>query len=193
MVLRLQQDPKPLTAVISGVLFRHASASSACGSEAAEQQAGSSHRPAKRARRSASDKSPAGIGPLPAGRTKEQDVSSRQTDTKNRDLLRQQAHSQKASGAAMNVLTSVGQGFAGRADENDDLDHGMEAEPSSTQGLLSAVTFTPGDVTPQHSTPAAGLSPDKWTSNIAINKGEPAAPPEQDMSLASLLVSYTAT
>ena len=49
----------------------------------------------------------------------------------------------------MNVLTSVGQGFAGRADENDDLDHGVEAEPSSIQGLLSAVTFTPGDVTPR--------------------------------------------
>ena len=150
MLLRFQHDPKPLEAVISGVLSRHASGGVAQNPDPAEQQqlAGSSQRPAKRAKRGSKEDSPAQI--IADDRREAQDASSRQPDAGKRDTVQQQAHSQGASGAAMRALRSIGAGFTGRADESDDeLDHDMAAEPSSIQGLLDAIAFKSGTL-PYH-------------------------------------------
>ena len=145
LLLRFQHDPKPLTAVISGVLSRHASGSAAQDPDPAEQQqlTSSSHRPAKRARRGGREDSPA--QPVPENPQDAQNASSRQLDAGKRDIAQQQAHSREPSGAAMRALRSVGAGSAGRADElDDDLDQDMEAEPSSIQGLLDAIASISG-------------------------------------------------
>ena len=147
LLLRFQHDPKPLTAVISGVLSRHASGSAAKGPDPAEQQrpTGSSPRPTKRARRGSKEDSPAQF--VTDDRREAQDASSRQPDAGKRDTAQQQGHSQGASGAAMRALRSVGAGFTGRADElDDDLDHDLAAEPSSVQGLLDAIASISGAV-----------------------------------------------
>ena len=145
LLLRFQHDPKPLKAVISGVLFRHASGSAAPAPDPVEQQqlTSSSQRPAKRARRGGKDYSPA--QPVPEITQDAQNASSRQPDSGERDIAQQQAPSQRASGAAMRALRSVGANAAGRADDlDDDLEHDMEAEPSRVQGLLDATASRSG-------------------------------------------------
>ena len=158
LLLRFQRDPKPLMAVISGVLSRHASGSAAKDPDPAEQQqlTSSSQRPAKRARRGGKEDSSARVV---SDKTRDaQDASSRQPDAGKRNTEQQQAHSRGASGAAMRALSSIGAGSTGRADELDnDLDHDMEAEPSSIQGLLDAIASIPGALSP-FLTPARPLT-----------------------------------
>ena len=142
LLLRFQHDPKPLTAVISGVLSCHASGSAAQGPDPAEQQqlSGSCHRPAKRARRGGKEASPA--EPVPDKTREAQDAASRQPDAGKRDTAQQQADSRGPSGAAFRALRSIG---ASSADELDEiLEYKTKAEPSSIQGLLDAMASIPG-------------------------------------------------
>ena len=151
LLLRFQHNPKPLMAVISGVLSRHASGSSTQGPDPAEQQqlTGSSHRPAKRARRGGKEDSPG--QPVSSNTREAKDASSKHPDAGKRDTAQQQAHLQGSSEAAMMALRSVGAGSAGTDELEDDLDHVMAAEPSSIQGLLNTIASIPGALSPPSS------------------------------------------